>query len=128
MTGRPQLALGTSGQLRIYAERDGYRASTTYRDFDGRCYQIQRHGKTKGAAQRALAEALRDRGRQVKNSTLAPESKVAALAEIWWATIEASQRSPGTLRLYRDRLDRQIIPSLGNLRLRSSLSGWWIAT
>jgi integrase len=123
MTGRPQLAVGTSGAIRIYAERDGYQARTTYRDFDGRSYQVRRHGKTKGAAQRALAQAIRDRGRQTKNSTLAPESKVTALAEMWWATIEASQRSPGTLRLYRDRLDRQVIPSLGDLRLRELTVG-----
>ena len=118
MVGRPQLGIGTAGQVRIYAQRDGYRAITTFRDFDGRSYQIQRHRKTKGAAQRALAEALRDRGRQAKNSTLTADTKVATLAETWWITIEASQRSPGTLRLYRDRLDRQVIPSLGNLRLR----------
>jgi len=123
MIGRPQLAIGTAGQVRIYPQRDGYRAITTYRDFDGQTYRIQRHAKTKGAAQRALAEALRDRGRQVKNSTLTPESKVAILAEMWWASIEASQRSPGTLRLYRDRLDRQIIPSLGSLRLRELTVG-----
>jgi len=123
MIGRPQLAIGTAGQVRIYPQRDGYRAITTYRDFDGQTYRVQRHAKTKGAAQRALAEALRDRGRQVKNSTLTPESRVAVLAEMWWATIEASKRSPGTLRLYRDRLDRQIIPSLGSLRLRELTVG-----
>jgi hypothetical protein len=111
MVGRPQLGIGTAGQVRIYAQRDGYRAITTFRDFDGRTYQVQRHRKTKGAAQRALAEALRDRGRQVQNSTLTPESKVASLAETRWTTIEASQCSPRTMRLYRDPAPISRMPS-----------------
>ena len=34
-----------------------------------------------------------------------------------------NRRSPGTLRLHRDRLDRQIIPSLGSLRIRELTVG-----
>ena len=35
----------------------------------------------------------------------------------------AIHRSPGTLRAYRDRLDGQIIPALGNLRVRELTTG-----
>jgi integrase len=50
-------------------------------------------------------------------------TKIAGLAEIWFAEISAQNRSPGTLRAYRDRLDRQIIPALGNLRVRELTTG-----
>ena len=58
---RPQLPVGTAGKIRTYPASNGYRATTIYRDYDGRNRQIERHGKTKNAAQRALAEAIRDR-------------------------------------------------------------------
>jgi hypothetical protein len=109
---RPQLPVGTAGKIRTYPASNGYRATTIYRDYDGRNGQIERHGKTKNAAQRALAEAIRDRTRPVENSTLTTATTVSVLAEAWWNEIENNRRSPGTLRLYRDRLDRQIIPSL----------------
>ena len=120
---RPQLPVGTAGKIRTYPAGNGYRAATIYRDYDGRNRQIERHGKTKNAAQRALAEAVRDRTRPVENSTLTPATTVSALAEAWWNEIENNRRSPGTLRLYRDRLDRQIIPSLGSLRVRELTVG-----
>jgi len=121
--GRPQLSVGTAGTVRTYPEGNGYRATTIYRDYDGRNRRIERHAKTKGAAQRALAEAVRDRERPAEDSALTPATKVATLAEAWWGEIDSSNRSPGTKRLYRDRLDRQIIPSLGNLRIRELTVG-----
>jgi integrase len=44
------------------------------------------------------------------------------LAEIWYEEIDlavrAGDRSPGTGRLYRDRIDNQVVPGMGALRLR----------
>ena len=121
--GRPQLSLGCYGKIRIYPHADGYRAMTSYRDYDGVTRQVERHAKTKGAAERTLAEALRDRARLGGAAEIKPDTKVVLLADAWWKEVEASDRSPGTLRLYRDRLDRQVIPSLGNLRVRELTTG-----
>jgi integrase len=54
---------------------------------------------------------------------ITPDTKIAGLAETWFAEISAQDRSPGTLRAYRDRLDRQIIPAVGNLRVRELTTG-----
>lgn len=121
--GRPELALGTYGRVRTHVHGDGFRAVALFRDYDGVTKQIQRHGKTKGAAERALAAAFRDRTKSAAQSELTPETRVKVLAELWWKEIEARNLSPGTLRLYRDRLDRQVIPALGNLRLRELTTG-----
>jgi integrase len=47
---------------------------------------------------------------------------VQALAEVWFSEIaiavELGELSPGTGRLYRDRLDNQVLPAMGGLRLR----------
>ena len=85
--------------------------------------RVERHGRTKGAAERALRVALRDRVHVGAGAEITPDTKIAALAEIWFAEISAQDRSPGTLRAYRDRLDRQVIPALGSLRVRELSTG-----
>jgi hypothetical protein len=67
--------------------------------------------------------ALRDRVHVGVEAEITPDTKIAGLAETWFAEISAQDRSPGTLRAYRDRLDGQIIPALGNLRVREQ-RGW----
>src|SRR3954463_7332342 len=75
LVARPHLELGTHGRLRVYPGPAGYRAVCLYRDWDGVTRQVQRQAKTKGAAERALAVALRDRGRAGSGHEIAPGSK-----------------------------------------------------
>jgi hypothetical protein len=64
----------------------------------------------------------RDRGRTDADAEITAETRLAAVAELWFHEVEEAvadgRRSPTTSRLYRDRLDNQIIPALGALRLR----------
>jgi hypothetical protein len=46
-----------------------------------------------------------------------------ARTQAWWNEIEQGSHSPGTRRNYRDRLDRQVIPTLGRLRVRELTTG-----
>ena len=121
--GRPALPLGAHGKVRSWRDGDGWNARARYRDYDGKTRQVQKRGSTKGAAERALLEALRDRHRSDATSFVTPDTRVDALAEAWWSEIEEGHHSPGTLRNYRDRLDRQVIPSLGKLRVRELTAG-----
>lgn len=115
--GRPSLALGTYGRIRIYPLADGgWRAMTLYRDWDGVTRPVQRRAKTKGGAERALVLNLRDRIRSGESGTIGPDTKVSALAEAWYAGLE--DKSPSTMQAYRDRLDRQILPALGSVKIR----------
>jgi integrase len=70
----------------------------------------------------AAAAACRDRGRTDAESDITPDTTVRALAEVWFGelviAVKLGERSPGTERLYRDRLDNQILPAMGGLRLR----------
>ncbi len=121
---RPPLALGTYGSITTKAYGNGYRARCRYRDFDGHTRPVERHGKTKGAAEQALRLALRDRARvDVGGGDITGETKVAILAEAWYQEFVSKGRSPSTEQAYRDRLDRQMIPSLGNLRVRELTAG-----
>ena len=114
--GRPPLELGTYGAIRIYKTGTGYRACTLARGYDGRTRPLERHGKTKAAAERALKAALRDRAGEQATGDISADARVSPPAEAWYAGL--ADLSPVTMQAYRDRLDRQILPGLGQLRVR----------
>lgn len=121
--GRPQLPLGTYGKIRIYPHGQGFRAMTSFRDYDGRTRSVQKHGKTKAAAERALVTALRDRSHYDGGKTITPNTRLAVAAQLYWVEVEDSPRSPSTKALYRDRIDQQVLPALGEVRLREVTVG-----
>jgi integrase len=123
MQGRPPMPLGTHGKIRIYRRGDAWMARALVRDWDGVTRYAQKQGRTQAAAQRALVESLRDRQRSDSGDLVTPDTRVDVLAEAWWSEIEQGTHSPGTRRNYRDRLDRQVIPSLGLLRVRELTTG-----
>ena len=118
--GRPPLSVSTFGKIRAWREANGqWTARCRFRDADGQSRLVERTRPTKAAAERALKEALRDRGAYLAGSVdVTAETKVAALAEAWWTHFERLDRSPGTKQIYRDRVDRQVIPGLGAFRVR----------
>ena len=87
LVARPHLELGTHGRIRVYPDPAGYRAVCLYRDWDGVTRQVQRQAKSKGAAERALAVALRDRGRSGTGHEITPDTKMAVLAEKWFSDL-----------------------------------------
>src|SRR5664280_1635983 len=121
VTGRPSLAVGTMGAIRIYPAARGYRARVLVRDSDGRTREMGRHGASKAAAERALKEAFRDRAGIDTGTGLTPQTRVRELAEAWFVSLDA--QSPTTRQSYRNRVDNQILPALGELRLRELTTG-----
>jgi Helix-turn-helix domain of transposase family ISL3 len=79
---------------------------------------IERHGNTHGAAERALAVAIRDRVRAGGSDSITGDTRIAALAKAWLTQIEEQHKSPTTAFAYRYAADRHVIPGLGNLRVR----------
>lgn len=120
---RPSLPLGTMGEIRCYRQPSGLvRAVAYFRDLDGRTRQVERTGKTESSAKSRLRAACRDRTTVSTDGDITPETTVAIVAELWFADVVAAvavgDKSPTTSQLYRYRLDRQVIPGLGALRLR----------
>src|SRR6476469_3561494 len=120
---RPALPLGTYGAIRIYEVPTGFRARTLYRDFDGKTRHVEAIRKTKGAATRALTEALRDRARTNVKSIITADARVRDVAAIWFASLRDEGRSPSTIQLYGDRLEKQVLPAVGNVRVRELTVG-----
>jgi hypothetical protein len=79
---------------------------------------VRANGRSRAAAERALAKALRDRARIDAGAEVSADTKFAAVAELWFSDFQRKDRSPTTLQAYRDRLDKQILPALGNVRVR----------
>lgn len=125
--GRPTLAVGTYGAIRTKREAtkggSRYSARALYRDFDGHTREVERHRPTQAAAERALKEAFRDRSRATGGAELTPDTRVRDLATAWWTEFERLQRSPTTVERYRARLDKQILPGVGALRVRELTTG-----
>jgi hypothetical protein len=84
--GRPPLALGTFGALRVYRTDNGWRVRTYVRDPDGKTREVERRGRTKNAAEQALKTALRDRSNHGgTRQEITQTTKVRVLAESWFA-------------------------------------------
>ena len=121
--GRPGLHLGTAGTVRVYKTPSGYRAMTRVRDYDGRVRQVERYGRTQGAARTALSIALRDRARVDAEAEITPDTKLAAVAEAWFSEFQRQDRSPTTVAAYRGRIDKHVLPALGSVRIRELTVG-----
>ena len=63
-------------------------------------------------------EARYDGGAEIR-----PDMRVVALAEAWFQSLQDGDRSATTLAQYRYRLDHQVIPALGELRVRELTAG-----
>jgi hypothetical protein len=117
------------GEIRCYPVRKGFRADAYYRDYDGVTRLVARMGATESKARSRLKEACRDRGRTDAAADITRDTTVKALAEEWFSevrlAVEMGERSPGTGTLYRDRLDNQVIPAFGALRLREITVPEW---
>src|SRR5918911_3707096 len=94
--GRPPMALGTAGAIRIYKTGSGYRARVLVRDYDGHVREVERNAASRIAAERSLKLALRDRAPGKTGGELAPDSRVLALAEAWFTSLD--DLSPITLQ------------------------------
>jgi integrase len=125
---RQPLPLGTWGQIRTHITRrdsngrpTGYRAITSYREYDGTTVQVERRGRTKAAATNSLREALKQRANQGRGGELTPGDRFGKAAELWFAKFSAlvvdGRRSPGSLDTYRRVVNKHVLPALQELRL-----------
>jgi integrase len=128
---RPALPVGTYGKIRLQrVPREGpllgYRARTQVRDSDGRTRPVERSGRTKATAENRLKTAIRDRiAVDAVSDEITGASKVDRLAEKWFTNGGSSGTAwaATTTEQYRRVLDRNILPRLGGLEIRSLTTG-----
>ena len=120
--GRPPLPIGTAGKTLFLSTPNGQiQARTKFRDFNGRIRLVSKNGHSRAAAERALKIELSNRQMPGVSGAIAASTNVAGLARLW---LDAPHGwSTGTERTYRSVISNQVVPALGQLRLREVTPG-----
>jgi hypothetical protein len=109
--------------VRAYRTAQGWKAPTLFRDYDGVTRAVKRHGRTRRAAERSLAAALRDRVRVGGTESITRDSRVAALCQAFLTQVAEQGKAPTTTSAYEYAAERHIIPGLGGLRVHEHTVG-----
>ena len=117
--GRPQLALGTFGNISTKKTGDRWRARARFRDYDGQVRDVVRFGLSENKAITHLKVALADRtGTAATGADLTRDTRIKDLVERWIAEVEANHNLAPTTRARYAVLGRSFVtPGLGGLRL-----------
>ena len=117
---RPPLPIGSWGRvMRTQVEVGVWEARARFRDFDGITRQVRRRAKTGAAAERALVSELTERTSPAGDE-IGRETRLSAIAVIWFTEIEARNLAVNTLRRYREILDDHVLPAVGGLAVREA--------
>ncbi|GAB2624349.1 site-specific integrase [Kocuria himachalensis] len=123
MSPRPPLPIGAHGRISITTSPSGaYVAKARFRDYDGRTRLVERAGKSKAAAERALKQSFTDRAIP-SGDEINGDMRIQALAAAWWVGFVDRDKAPATVRRYREVLDSYILPKLGGVRIREASVG-----
>jgi len=98
-----------------------FQARAKFRDFDGRVRLVAKYGRSRAAAESALKVELSRRQTPRGAGAIATSTHVSNLAQLW---LDAPHGwSTGTERTYRSVIRNQVVPALGELRLREVTAG-----
>lgn len=123
---RQPLPIGTWGRIHTHKVtesngRESYRAKARFREFNGAVVQVERYGKTPGAATSKLLSALGERAKMGKAGSWTMSHRFSEVADEWLKEVEElvrdGSRSPGTVQIYKSVLERHVRPAMGELRL-----------
>ncbi len=121
--GRPRTVLGTFGEIAVNDIGGRYRASTRYRDMDGRLRKVTATATSKKSAEALLKGRLLDRSGYGSGGVLSLASPFPDLAELWLADLELRDISEGTKDNYRDDLRLHVRPFFENYTLGEITTG-----
>ncbi|WP_411815541.1 tyrosine-type recombinase/integrase [Gordonia sp. SND2] len=123
--GRPPLPLGTWGKITRTQEGPGkWKARARYRDHDGHTRPVARWGKTGAAAERALVTYLSGRAKPTDTEVdINADTTIEDLGKLWMEKRRAEHLSETTLLGYQRRINRQINPAIGNVRISEATVG-----
>lgn len=108
---------GTHGKVRLYEwPSGGFRAKTKVRDLDGVTREVERSGRSRAAAERALKKALQERSAPT-GGPVSADSTVAAVVELFLDDVQRRRRGT-TYDTYALQARNHVVPALGGLRVR----------
>jgi integrase len=115
---RPAQQLGTFGVITVRRTSRGYVASTRFRELTGAYRRVTATGESRTAAENRLKEKIAAGLPSRAEGDLNGQTKIRTVAEVWIKEIEQRQdHAPQTIEVYRDIVNRIILPGIGDLRL-----------
>ena len=115
---RPVQPLGTFGLITVRRTSRGYVALTRFREQTGAYRRVTATGESRAAAENLLKEKIAAGLPSRADGDLNGQTKIRAVAEVWIREIEQRQdHAPQTTEVYRDIVNRIILPGIGDLRL-----------
>ncbi|ALV44695.1 hypothetical protein MB46_03390 [Arthrobacter alpinus] len=90
-----------------------------FRDFDGLTRKVEARAATGAKAERQLVASMTDRAMPAGEDITA-DTRLSALAVVWWAEFQDLDRALNTRRRYEDIKEGYIIPGVGGLRIREA--------
>lgn len=117
---RPPMPPGTWGTIGVYRTAAGtHEASANYVHFSGRVARIRARAASAQGARTALIRKLQElNGAEASADDLTPLTTVAELAAFWLQEKEAQGVATNSLKAYRSTVANQIVPVIGERRLR----------
>lgn len=117
---RPPMPPGTWGAVGVSKTAAGtYEASANYVYFSGRVARLRARADSAQAARTALIRKLQElNGAEASDNELTPLTTVAELAAFWLREKAAQQVATNSLKAYRSTVNNQIVPVIGERRLR----------
>jgi integrase len=124
MSGRPRTVIGTFGEVHVHRlATSRYRASTRYRDVDGRLRRVTATGANARAATSLLKGRLVDRRGYGSGGVLSLSSPFADLVELWLADLESRDLAANTKENYRTDLRLHVRPYFEHYTLGEITTG-----
>lgn len=124
MSGRPRTVIGTFGEVHVKRVATGrYRASTRYRDVDGRLRRVTATGSNAKAASSLLKGRLVDRRGYGTGGVLSLSSPFGDVVELWLADLESRDLAANTKENYRDDLRVHVRPFFEHYTLGEITTG-----
>jgi hypothetical protein len=124
MSGRPRTRIGTFGEVHVTRIPSGrFRASTRYRDVDGRLRRVTATGSNARSATSLLKGRLVDRRGYGSGGMLALSSPFGDLLELWLADLDSRELATNTKENYRADLRRHVLPVFEHFTLGEITTG-----
>lgn len=124
MSGRPRTVIGSYGDIHLGRLPSGrYRASTRFRDLDGRLRRVTATGHNARAATSTLRRRLVDRRGYGSGGLLSLSSSFGELSDLWLADLDTRDLAMNTKENYRDDLRVHVRPYFENFTLGEITTG-----
>jgi integrase len=124
VSGRPRTLIGTFGEIHVTRVASGrFRASTRYRDVDGRLRRVTATSSNARSATSLLKGRLVDRRGYGSGGILALSSPFRDLIGLWLADLDSRDLATNTKENYRADLRRHVLPVFEHFTLGEITTG-----